>query len=400
MTIVALLAALAVTVNCQRYGSKAASRDKKVTPTFTTVEEDNVKKPDSDAQNFKKKNGDNHVTGTGNPNGDSSSLVTEKMKDVDEKPRHYEADENTGKPNPDSKYFPEEPTPEQAKQAEQQANKKQQQQSRGINSSSHSSKITAVRRNDFEAPTKSSEPYPPNEEAPSKFLPRNTAEKKQQTSNEEISIEEQVSKDKNEMTNKYNNRNQQNNNRNNNNEVSGENIDYKPPSASAEAGVESTRDNLKQSDFKSQEAEVKSTGSNLPSPPKPSPSPASPRKPEFKDTKSLRHHQSDQPISTPSQSEARSGPEDTTTCKGRIRDPTGHMSQGQINQICGMYDAWSGRMRNGTHWKPTKKQINWFGSLGVQNRRRRRKRQVQGKSIRREYRMMTDNEREAYHRFA
>jgi hypothetical protein len=392
MTIVALLAALAVTVNCQRYGSKAVARDKKVTPKFTAVEEDNVKKPGSDAQNFEKKNGDNHVTGTGNLDGDSSSLVTEKMKDVDEKPRRFEADENTGKPNPDSKYFPEEPTPEQ------QANKKQQQQSSENNSSSHSSKITAVRRNDFEAPTKSSKPYPPTEEAPSKFLPRNTAEKKEQTSNEEISIEEQVSKDKNEMTNKYNSRNQQSNS-NNNNEVGAENIDNKPPSASSEASVESTRGNLKQLDFKSQEAEVKSTGSNHPPPPKPSPSPASPRKPEFKDTKSLRHHQSDQPISTPSQSEARSGPEDTTTCKGRIRDPTGHMSQGQINQICGMYDAWSVRMRNGTHWKPTKKQIDWFGSLGVQNRRRRRKRQAQGKSIRREYRMMTDSEREAYHRF-
>ena len=114
---------------------------------------------------------------------------------------------------------------------------------------------------------------------------------------------------------------------------------------------------------------------------------------EFKDTSKLNH-----PADLPSRLPHKSKSHDTKTCKGRVRDPSGHMTDAEINLICSMYDDWSRRMQNGSHWQPTKKQKKWFENLGLRTEGRRKRRQAQGKAIRREYRMMTDAQRDAYHR--
>ena len=76
------------------------------------------------------------------------------------------------------------------------------------------------------------------------------------------------------------------------------------------------------------------------------------------------------------------------------------------DMMCKMYSDWGKSMMVQTGWKPTQKQRHWFDSLGSGSEYRtshqRHKRQVssgrRSKSVRKEYRMLTDRERSRLHR--
>ena len=80
-----------------------------------------------------------------------------------------------------------------------------------------------------------------------------------------------------------------------------------------------------------------------------------------------------------------------------------HMDQSMLQMACKMYQEWAYNMKTVNKWNPTTEQKNWFdslGSLGEGISRKRQKRQARhsNRSLRREYRMMTDEQRYRFHR--
>lgn len=83
------------------------------------------------------------------------------------------------------------------------------------------------------------------------------------------------------------------------------------------------------------------------------------------------------------------------------------MGDKMMDMACKMYRSWGNNMLSASKWNPTRSQKSWFDSLGSLRAKKRLKRQaqdanghetVQKKAVRKEYRMLSDEERYRLHR--
>lgn len=90
-------------------------------------------------------------------------------------------------------------------------------------------------------------------------------------------------------------------------------------------------------------------------------------------------------------------------CEDFMKDPHARMSGSMTKVMCNMYFSWGDSMNKPSPMSFTDGQKAWAEKLGRRPKRRRQKRQASGggyvdnRAIRREYRVMSDEERERFH---